>query len=114
MRRLFWFRSRLARGGLLALTLALVAAAALAPARPAAAQPAAGATPVRFAADALPEALQYVPPDAAFFVHADVAHIWGSELVKSFRNADKKVFDLVEERGEKILGTKIADLKTVT
>jgi len=62
----------------------------------------------------LPAELQYVPHDAAFFLHADVATILSSELVKPLRNADNDVFARLEKEIEQISGSKLADIKTVT
>src|SRR5262245_9221468 len=99
------FRSRLAACGLLAMLAATVAA--LGPftsPQPATAQPA-GQIPIE---------LQYVPADAALFLHADVATIWTSDLLKSFRAADKDTFSALEAQATKLFGVKIDGLKSLT
>jgi prepilin-type processing-associated H-X9-DG protein len=60
----------------------------------------------------VPTALQYVPHDAAFFIYADVAGIWTSDLVKTFRAADKKSLDRLAE-AVKEFGVPIDELKSV-
>src|SRR5262249_31937866 len=85
MQRSLYFRPRFLLRELLGM---LVAAAAVGPfdaLRPAAAKPLAAPPAIPLRADALPAELQYVPPDAAFFVHADAAAIWNHEVTKSFR-----------------------------
>jgi hypothetical protein len=67
----------------------LAAAVAVGLPRPADVPPA--AQPAR--ADApLPTALTFVPHDAALFLHADVAAIWNSDLLKTFRTAEPTPF----------------------
>ncbi|QJW92693.1 DUF1559 family PulG-like putative transporter [Frigoriglobus tundricola] len=87
---------------------ALLSGAVLAqPGGPVAAQP----TPVR--ADApLPAELRYVPADAALFLHADAHALWTGELAKSFRTANKDLFDRAENAG-KAFGGSPKDLKAV-
>ena len=98
--------SRFLHGGLLGLLAAAVAVAGpFRPDRPAAAQPARAAAP-------LPTELQYVPADAAFFLRADAAGIWTSDLAKSFRAADKTPFVKLEDAAT-AFGVKIDDLKSV-
>lgn len=107
MRCSFWPRSRALQGGIIGLLAAAVAVVGPFPA-----EPIATAEPIPVRADApLPTELQYVPHDAAFFVHADTATIWNSELAKSFRNADKRTFASLEEAA-KTFGAKIDDLKS--
>jgi hypothetical protein len=107
MRRSFRPRTRFLAGGVLGLLAAAVAVAG--PFGSAPPQPA--PQPVR--ADApVPTALQYVPHDAAFFVYADVVGIWTSDLVKTFRAADKKSLDRLAEAA-KGFGVPIDDLKSV-
>ncbi len=99
--------SRFLHGGLLGLLAAAVAVAGpFHPDSPAAAQPA----PARAAA--LPTELQFVPTDAAFFLRADAAGIWTSNLAKSFRAADKTPFVKLEDAAT-AFGVKIDDLKSV-
>jgi hypothetical protein len=108
MPRSFRLQSRFLQGGLLGFLAAAVAVAGpLHPEQPGADQP----TPVRAAAQ-LPTELQYVPADAAFFLHADAAGIWTSDLAKSFRAADKTLFVKLEEAA-KAFGVKIDELKSV-
>jgi hypothetical protein len=59
-------------------------------------------------------ALQYVPADAALFLHADVNAVWNHEAVKGFRAADKNTFGRLEDDAAKALGSKLTDLKTLT
>lgn len=99
-------------GGLLGLLAATVAVAGPFRPEPAPAQPTA-VQPVRAAAP-LPTELQYVPADSALFLHADAAGIWNSDLAKSFRTADKRTFDKLEEMATKAFGSKIEDLKSIT
>ena len=91
--------------GLLAAVVAI--AGPFRPDQPVAAQPAAVRAPAP-----LPTELQYVPTDAALFLHADVAGIWTSELAKSFRAADKTPFVKLEEAATSF-GVKIDELKSV-
>jgi hypothetical protein len=108
MSRSFRPRSRLLQGGLLALLAAAVAA--VGPFDPG---PSHAAPPAPARADApLPTALQYVPHDAALFLHADAAGVWTSELIKSFRAADKRTFDQLAE-AVKGFGVAIDELKSV-
>ncbi len=107
MPRSLRFRSRFLLGGLSGLLVAIVA---IGPFDSATAQP--PATALR--ADVLPTELQYVPADAALFLHADAAAIWNHEVTKSFRAADKGTFGLLEEGAVKALGAKIDDVKSVT
>ncbi|VTR91901.1 Uncharacterized protein OS=Singulisphaera acidiphila (strain ATCC BAA-1392 / DSM 18658 / VKM B-2454 / MOB10) GN=Sinac_3477 PE=4 SV=1: SBP_bac_10 [Gemmata massiliana] len=72
--------------------------------QPVSAQPPAGQLPVE---------LRYVPHDAAFFLYADAAKIWSHEATKSFRDADKNTFGLLEGAATKVSGMKITDLKNV-
>jgi hypothetical protein len=97
-------RSWLLPGGLLGLLAALVAAPPATPGRADAAPPAAS----------LPAELAYVPPDAAFFVHADAAAIWTSHLLKTFRDAEKKPFTQLEELAAQTFGEKVENLKSLT
>ncbi|MFM8273288.1 MAG: DUF1559 domain-containing protein [Gemmata sp.] len=62
---------------------------------------------------ALPEALKYVPTDAAVFLYADAAKIWNHEIVKTFRDSDKATFGALETGAAKALGVKLEDLKSV-
>ena len=111
MRRPLRLWSRSLHGGVFGLLVAAVAAVAVAgpfrPDQPAAAQP----VPAR-AAVPLPTELQYVPADAAFFLRADAATIWTSDLARSFRAADKAPFVKLEDAAA-AFGVKIDDLKSV-
>ena len=108
MRRPLRLWSRSLHGGVFGLLAAAVAVAGpFRPDQPAAAQPA----PAR-AAGPRPTELQYVPADAAFFLHADAAGIWTSDLAKSFRAADKAPFVKLEDAAA-AFGVKIDDLKSV-
>ncbi|MBN9119141.1 MAG: DUF1559 domain-containing protein [Planctomycetes bacterium] len=110
MKRSLRFRSRFLLGGALGLLVAAVAVGPFDATRPAAANP--PAVPLR--ADTLPTELRYVPPDAAFFLHADAAGIWTHEATRSFRAADKNTFGRLEEAAVKTFGSKIEDLKSIT
>ncbi len=44
----------------------------------------------------LPDELQYIPHDAAFFIHADAAAVWASSVLKTFREADKATIEKLE------------------
>ena len=104
-----WFRPRWVRGGLFTLAVALVVAVVtIGPLTPP--QSVAAAPPP---APPMPTELEYVPADAAFFVYADVAQIWTSDLGKTFRNADKNLAKMAEVESAKILGTKLDDLQSV-
>jgi len=92
-------------GLLLLLGAAVIGMGSLPGGQPAVAAPPAGQLPVE---------LQYVPHDAAFFLHADVAAIWKSDLTKTFREADKNSFDNLEDMATQALGAKIDNLKSVT
>ena len=101
-------RCRFLCGGALGLLAAVAAVAG--PFRsdqPVAAQPAAVRAPAP-----LPTALQYVPTDAALFLHADAAGVLTSDLAKSFRAADKAPFVKLEEAA-KAFGVNLAELKSV-
>jgi prepilin-type processing-associated H-X9-DG protein len=93
-----------ALAGLLA---AAVAAVGLVPTdRPASAQaPAAGA---------LPPELQFVPPDAALFVHADAAKLWDSSIIKSVRTADAKGLEQFTAAAKEMFGFTPDQIRTVT
>jgi hypothetical protein len=62
----------------------------------------------------LPAEFQYVPHDAAIFLHADVASVWTSDLAKTFRSAEKTTFAKIEDQAVQLFGAKIGDLKTLT
>lgn len=94
---------------LLAVPLAL--AAAVAAVGPFGAPQPVSAKPLAPDADA---ALQYVPADAALFLHADTAALWNHEVTKSFRAADKATFAALEAAVAKTTGVKVDDLKSVT
>jgi hypothetical protein len=60
----------------------------------------------------LPSGLQYVPADAALFVHVDVAKIWQNPILKSIRKADPQVFDDLETHARTEFGLSAEDLQT--
>src|SRR6185312_13641418 len=66
------------------------------------------------AAEALPAELQYVPADAALFIHADAAQLWQSPMIKSLRAADKQGFGDIAAKGKKTFGVDPDSLKTIT
>jgi hypothetical protein len=72
--------------------------------RPASAQP----------AKALPAALQYVPPDAAVFVHADADKLWSGPIGKAVRGADEKLFAELTAKGKDLFGITPDQVDTVT
>jgi len=57
--------------------------------------------------------LRYVPTDAAFFVYADVAKIWDSEIVKNIRKTDPKALDFATDEIKQKLGIALEDVKSV-
>jgi prepilin-type processing-associated H-X9-DG protein len=93
---------RFLRSGLLGLLVAAVAVSYPLDAGLTAAQPPA----------APPTGLDFVPHDAAFFVYADVAGIWGHELTKTFRAAEMSTFADLEETAAKAFGARVQDLKS--
>jgi hypothetical protein len=72
--------------------------------RPAAAQP----------AKALPAALQYVPADAAVFVHADADKLWSGPIGKAVRGADEKLFADLTAKGKDLFGITPDQIESVT
>jgi len=99
--------SRTGRAVLAGFLAAAAAAVGLAPSdRPAAAQAPAAA--------ALPPELRLVPADAAFFLHADAARIWGGPIAKSIRAADPKTLDQIVGQAKELFGVTPDQLKTVT
>ena len=62
----------------------------------------------------LPVELQYVPADAAYFLHADVATIWNHPIATSIRKSDAPFFDELATKGNKLFGLAPDDLKSVT
>jgi hypothetical protein len=60
----------------------------------------------------LPVELQYVPPDAALFLHFDAAGLWSSDLVGALRNAKEPTFGRFEE-AVRAFGLRPVDLKSV-
>lgn len=58
--------------------------------------------------------LQYVPADAALFIHADAAKLWNGALGKSLRAADAKMFDELVASSKKMFGSTPDALQTVT
>ena len=65
-------------------------------------------------ANPLPSELQYLPADAALFVHADAAKLWNGSLGKSLRAADAKMFDELATNTKKMFGATPDMLKTAT
>lgn len=72
--------------------------------RPASAQP----------AKALPAALQYVPADAAVFVHADADKFWSGPIGTAVRGADEKLFAELTAKGKDLFGITPDQVDTVT
>ena len=75
--------------------------------------------PVQFAVAAepatpQPTGLEYVPADAAFFLHADAAKLWNGSLGKSIRAADAKTFDDLAANAKKLFGATPDALKSAT
>lgn len=69
---------------------------------------------IAVASAAPPDPLKLVPPDAAVFVHADIAAVYDSKLgdaVKNTKSAElkEKLADITKE-----LGLTLADIKTIT
>jgi hypothetical protein len=71
--------------------------------RPADAQPLPGNSPLR-----------YVPADAAVFVHAEAAALWGGKLGQAVRGADPKATAGLTEQAKQLFGVTPEQLKTVT
>ena len=72
---------------------------------------------VAVSADTKPEIpleLQYVPHDAAIFVHLDAAKLWGGTLGKSIRQADPKMFEEFATNTKRVFGATPDSLKTAT
>jgi hypothetical protein len=63
--------------------------------------------------EALPLELQYIPADAAFFVHADASKIWNSEIFRSIRKADSKTFDVMIAQAKSEFGLSPENVKSV-
>ena len=66
------------------------------------------------AAPAIPTALRYVPLDAAFFIHADVAELWNGKFGKSIREADANLFQELAAKTKELFGSQPEALKTAT
>jgi hypothetical protein len=62
----------------------------------------------------LPVELQYVPADAAYFVHADVAAVWDHPIVSSIRKVDALFLTEITTKSKTLFGLTPDDLKTVT
>jgi hypothetical protein len=56
--------------------------------------------------------LRYVPADAAYFIHADVAAIWNHPIVASIRKADAPLAEELAKGGKTLFGMSPDDLKT--
>lgn len=65
-------------------------------------------------AAALPPELKRVPRDAALFVHADVAAVWGSKIGDTFRSIKLKELEQGLKYAHDYSGLTPDDLKTVT
>jgi hypothetical protein len=65
-------------------------------------------------APALPPELQLVPHDAAFFLHADAAQLWGGSIAKAIRAADPKTLDQFVGQAKEMFGVTPDQLRTVT
>ncbi|MFO0806382.1 MAG: sigma-70 family RNA polymerase sigma factor [Gemmataceae bacterium] len=62
----------------------------------------------------MPAGLRYVPADAAFFAHVDVANLWTSKLGQSIREADKEMFEQIVRKARRAYGAEPADLRSAT
>ncbi|MDB5306237.1 MAG: hypothetical protein JWO38_439 [Gemmataceae bacterium] len=60
------------------------------------------------------QALRYVPPDAAVFVHADASRLWGGPLGKSARAAEPKLFADLAAKAKALFGVTPDDLESIT
>lgn len=67
-----------------------------------------------FAADPVQGNLKYVPPDAALFVHLDVAAIHDSKLGEPLKKSKAAESILGLSDANKLLGAKLEDVKTLT
>ena len=92
---------KLVLGGLLCLGLGIALRSGPSPA---AAQP----------AGELPAALQYIPADAALFVHGDAEKIWSGPIGKAIRGADEKLFADLTAKGKDLFGVTPDQVETVT
>jgi hypothetical protein len=70
--------------------------------------------PPAFAADPVPGVLKYVPPDAALFVHLDVAAIHDSKLGESLKKSKAAETILGLSDANKLLGAKLGDVNSIT
>lgn len=66
------------------------------------------------AADDLPAGLTYIPPDAALFIHVDVAAVHDSKLGESLKKSKAADTILGLADANKLLGAKLGDVKTIT
>lgn len=62
----------------------------------------------------MPAGLRYVPADAAFFAHIDVAKLWASKLGESIREADKEMLEQIVRKAKRAYGAEPADLRAAT
>ncbi len=62
----------------------------------------------------LRDGLQFVPADAAFFLHADASRIWNSAILKDIRKTDAETLGFLTAEAKKELGLAPEDVKTVT
>ncbi|MFO0822316.1 MAG: DUF1559 domain-containing protein [Gemmataceae bacterium] len=59
------------------------------------------------------DGLRFVPADAAFFLHADIAQTWDSNILKDVRKADPKSFEFFTGELKKELGLTPSNVKSV-
>ncbi|MDB5313653.1 MAG: hypothetical protein JWO38_7855 [Gemmataceae bacterium] len=62
----------------------------------------------------LPLELQYVPADAAVFLHADAAQLWDGSIGKAIRAADQKFFEELAAQANSMFGATPDAVKSVT
>ncbi len=62
----------------------------------------------------LPPELQYIPPDAAIFVHADAAKVWDGTLGRAVRSADTKLVEKLAGEAKGMFGITPDQLRSVT
>ena len=62
----------------------------------------------------LPPELRYVPPDAALFVHLDVANVWASAIGKAARSANREAFDRLTTQARSLFGVVPEQVRSIT
>lgn len=62
----------------------------------------------------LPPELQYVPSDAAIFVHTDAAKVWDGTIGKAVRSADTKLVEKLAGEAKGMFGLTPDQLRSVT